>query len=125
VSKRKIAELPLNHYHPQVGTIWRSRNDELEQQVFMSLPDWMDPDEDRTQDQSDICRLITEALETISEREAKVLQLRYFLECTLDEVGGMLELTRERIRQIEKTALRKMRHPSRFDRLRSYYVDLP
>jgi RNA polymerase sigma factor (sigma-70 family) len=125
VSKRKIAELPLNHYHPQVGTIWRSRNDELEEQVFMSLPDWMDPDEDRTQDQSDICRLITVALETISPREAKVLQLRYFLECTLDEVGGMLELTRERIRQIEKTALRKMRHPSRFDRLRNYYVDLP
>ena len=85
----------------------------------------MDPDEDRTQDQIDICRLITEALETISEREAKVLQLRYFLECTLDEVGGMLELTRERIRQIEKTDLRKMRHPSRFDRLRNYYVDLP
>ncbi len=125
MSKRKIAELPLNHYHPQVGTIWRSRNDELEEQVFMSLPDWMDPDEDRTQDQSDICRLITVALETISPREAKVLQLRYFLECTLDEVGGMLELTRERIRQIEKTALRKMRHPSRFDRLRNYYVDLP
>ena len=121
MSRRKIAELPLSQYHPQVGDLWRSRNDEPEQQVFESLPNWMDLDEDRTQHQIDICRLITVALETISPREAKVLQLRYFQECTLDEVGGIFELTRERIRQIEKKALLKMRHPSRFDHLRQYY----
>ena len=117
----RIAELPLAHYHPQVAAIWRSRNDELEQQVFENLPEWMDPDEDRTQDQIDICRLITEALETISKKEAKVLQLRYFQDLTLDEIGRIFELTRERIRQIEAKALRKMKHPSRFDHLRQYH----
>ena len=121
MSCARIAELPLAHYHSQVGAIWRSRNDEPEQQVFEGLPEWMDQDQDRTQDQLDICRLITSALETVSPREAKVLQLRYFHECTLDEVGGIFKLTRESIRQIEKKALRKMRHPSLFDHLRQYY----
>jgi len=121
VSCRRIAELPLAYYHPQVGAIWRSRDDEPETQVFESLPEWMDPDSDRTQDQRDICRLITEALETLSPREAKVLQLRYLQDCTLEEVGKLFELTRERIRQIEHKALRKMKHPSRFNYLRQYH----
>ena len=121
MSCARIAELPLAHYHSQVGAIWRSRNDEPEQQVFEGLPEWMDPDQDRTQDQLDICRLITEALDTLSLREAKVLQLRYFADCTFEEIGNMYGVTRERIRQIESKALRKMKHPSRFDHLRQYH----
>lgn len=121
MSCRKIAELPLAYYHPQVGAIWRSRDDEPEQQVFESLPEWMDSDPDRTQDRRDICRLITEALETLTPKEEKVLQLRYLQDCTLEEVGKLFEVTKERIRQIEHKALRKMRHPSRFDYLRQYH----
>ena len=63
-------------------------------------------------------------LETLSEREAKVLRLRFGLDDgrarTLEEVGKEFEVTRERIRQIEAKALRKLRHPSRSKKLKDY-----
>ena len=59
-----------------------------------------------------------------SKREEKVLKLRFGLEDgrgrTLEEVGKMFDVTRERIRQIEAKALRKLRHPSRSKKLRDY-----
>lgn len=63
-------------------------------------------------------------LETLSEREAKVLRLRFGLDDgrarTLEEVGKEFDVTRERIRQIEATALRKLRHPSRSKKLKDF-----
>jgi len=63
-------------------------------------------------------------LATLSEREREVLKLRFGLEDgysrTLEEVGHIFEVTRERIRQIEAKALKKLRHPSRNKRLRDY-----
>ena len=63
-------------------------------------------------------------LETLSEREAKVLRLRFGLDDgrarTLEEVGKEFDVTRERIRQIEAKALRKLRHPSRSRKLKDY-----
>ena len=63
-------------------------------------------------------------LETLSEREAKVLRLRFGLDdgCarTLEEVGKEFDVTRERIRQIEAKALRKLRHPSRSKKLKDF-----
>ena len=65
-----------------------------------------------------------EVLDTLSSREARVLKLRYGLEDgrsrTLEEVGKEFNITRERIRQIEAKALRKLRHPSRSKRLKDY-----
>ena len=67
---------------------------------------------------------IEEALESLNEREQKVLKLRFGLEDgrarTLEEVGKEFDVTRERIRQIEAKALRKLRHPSRSKKLRDY-----
>ncbi len=67
---------------------------------------------------------IGEVLDSINERERKVLQLRFGLDDgrarTLEEVGKEFEVTRERIRQIEAKALRKLRHPSRSKKLRDY-----
>lgn len=67
---------------------------------------------------------IRRELDTLSERERDVLRLRYGLEDgyprTLEEIGTILKLTRERIRQIEAKALAKLRHPSRSRRLRSF-----
>ncbi len=67
---------------------------------------------------------IKEALSTLTEREAKVLQMRYGLEDgqpkTLEEVGKAFQVTRERIRQIEAKALRKLKHPARSKLLKDY-----
>ncbi len=63
-------------------------------------------------------------LEGLTAREAKVLRMRFGIDMntdhTLEEVGKQFDVTRERIRQIEAKALRKLRHPSRSDRLRSF-----
>jgi RNA polymerase primary sigma factor len=60
----------------------------------------------------------------LTSREAKVLRMRFGIDMntdhTLEEVGKQFDVTRERIRQIEAKALRKLRHPSRSDRLRSF-----
>ena len=65
-----------------------------------------------------------EILATLTPREAKVLRMRFGIEMntdhTLEEVGKQFDVTRERIRQIEAKALRKLRHPSRSDKLRSF-----
>ncbi len=67
---------------------------------------------------------ISQVLETLTEREENVIRLRFGLEDgkprTLEEVGQMFGVTRERIRQIEAKALRKLRHPSRSRKLRDY-----
>ena len=67
---------------------------------------------------------LNEVLGTLTEREQKVLKLRFGLEDgrarTLEEVGKVFNVTRERIRQIEAKALRKLRHPSRSRKLRDY-----
>ncbi|HDU7974815.1 TPA: RNA polymerase sigma factor RpoD [Legionella pneumophila] len=65
-----------------------------------------------------------EILEILTPREAKVLRMRFGIEMntdhTLEEVGKQFDVTRERIRQIEAKALRKLRHPSRSEKLRSF-----
>ena len=65
-----------------------------------------------------------EVLESLTAREAKVLRMRFGIEMntdhTLEEVGKQFDVTRERIRQIEAKALRKLRHPTRSERLRSF-----
>lgn len=67
---------------------------------------------------------LVEVLDTLTPREAKVLKLRFGLEDgrarTLEEVGGEFQVTRERIRQIEAKALRKLRHPSRSRKLKDF-----
>ncbi len=67
---------------------------------------------------------LVEVLDTLTEREQKVLKLRFGLEDgrsrTLEEVGKEFDVTRERIRQIEAKALRKLRHPSRGKKLKDY-----
>jgi RNA polymerase primary sigma factor len=78
---------------------------------------------------------VTESLKSVTEqvlaalspREAKVLRMRFGIgmnkDCTLEEVGRQFDVTRERIRQIEAKALRKLRHPSRSEPLKSFLDD--
>ena len=68
-----------------------------------------------------------DVLNGLTMREAKVLRMRFGIDMntdhTLDEVGKQFDVTRERIRQIEAKALRKLRHPSRSDHLRRFLDD--
>ena len=65
-----------------------------------------------------------DVLDSLTPREAKVLRMRFGIEMntdhTLEEVGKQFDVTRERIRQIEAKALRKLRHPSRSEKLKSF-----
>ena len=69
---------------------------------------------------------LDEVLDTLTEREQKVLRLRFGMNDgrarTLEEVGQHFGVTRERIRQIEAKALRKLRHPSRAKRLKDFWL---
>ncbi len=71
--------------------------------------------------EQDLRREMREILKLLSKREASILSLRFGLDCgterTLEEVGESFKVTRERVRQIESKALRKLRHPSRSHRL--------
>jgi RNA polymerase primary sigma factor len=73
---------------------------------------------------SSMHNVVKEVLDSLTPREAKVLRMRFGIEMstdqTLEEVGKQFDVTRERIRQIEAKALRKLRHPSRADKLKSF-----
>jgi RNA polymerase primary sigma factor len=74
--------------------------------------------------QSSLRAIVNEVLDGLTAREAQVMRMRFGIDTssdhTLEEVGKQLDLTRERIRQIEAKAMRKLKHPGRSDKLRSY-----
>ncbi len=74
--------------------------------------------------QANLCETTTRVLETLTPREDRILRMRFGIGMntnhTLEEVGQQFSLTRERIRQIQAKALRKLKHPSRSRRLRSF-----
>jgi len=69
----------------------------------------------------ELCELVNDALDSLTPKEAKILRMRFGIrmssDYTLEEIGRYFDLTRERIRQIEEKALRKLRHPARSDAL--------
>jgi len=112
----KIAQEPISLETP-IGEEEDSHlGDFIEDKIMPSPPDTVIHNSLREQ--------IEEALKTLTEREAKVLRMRFGLgdgnEHTLEEVGQQFKVTRERIRQIEAKALRKLKHPSRSKKLRSF-----
>ena len=74
--------------------------------------------------QAGLREVVKEILDSLTPREAKVLRMRFGIEMstdhTLEEVGKQFDVTRERIRQIEAKALRKLRHPNRNGVLKEY-----
>ena len=70
---------------------------------------------------------LNDVLKTLTEREEKVLRLRFGIDdgqsLTLEEVGKIFGVTRERIRQIESKALRKLKHPSRSKKLKDFLIN--
>jgi RNA polymerase sigma factor (sigma-70 family) len=94
--------------------------------TFLSdlIPDHDSVSPDNYVENEALKRVIENALSSLTEREAKILKMRYGLgdmpEHTLEEVGQHFKLTRERIRQIELVALRKLRHPDKSKHLQSF-----
>jgi RNA polymerase primary sigma factor len=117
----KIAQEPISLETP-IGEEEDSHLGDFIEDKFMPSP----PD---TVIHINLREQIEEALKTLTEREAKVLKMRFGLgdgnEHTLEEVGQQFKVTRERIRQIEAKALRKLKHPSRSRKLRSFTQDQP
>lgn len=112
----KIAQEPISLETP-IGEEENSHlGDFIEDKLMPSPPD--------TVIHINLREQIEEALKSLTEREAKVLKMRFGLgdgnEHTLEEVGQQFKVTRERIRQIEAKALRKLKHPSRSRKLKSF-----
>jgi RNA polymerase primary sigma factor len=112
----KIAQQPISLETP-IGEEEDSHlGDFIEDKVMPSPPD--------TVIHINLREQIEEALKSLTEREAKILKMRFGLgdrsEHTLEEVGQQFKVTRERIRQIEAKALRKLKHPSRSKKLKSF-----
>jgi RNA polymerase primary sigma factor len=112
----KVSWLPLSLESP-VG-------DDEESELGMFIEDETSPTPMQSAYQSMLKEKIDEVLGTLSPREARVLRLRFGLDTgvpyTLEEVGEKFGLTRERIRQIEGKALRRLRHPRRSRQLKEY-----
>lgn len=92
------------------------------------LLDFITDEEKDTEDivlENERARIIRELIKTLSDREQKVISLRFGLDDgknrTLEEVGKLFDVTRERIRQIEAKAIKRLRHPSRSKNLKEFY----
>ena len=120
MTRRISKEGRLSDYDPDVGALWRSRNDELPQEVFDRLPSWMEielVDQDYI---TDLQNVLPKVIETLTRREQKLFWYRFWANYTLEEIADLFEVTRERVRQIEQKSLRKMRHPTRSQSLLPY-----
>jgi len=112
----KVAKLPVSIESPIGEEEDMQLSDFIEAQDALPLVDAVSKELLKEQ--------IDEVLSSLTPRERRVLQLRFGLEDgrsrTLEEIGQEFELTRERIRQIEAKALRRLRHPSRSRKLKDY-----
>ncbi len=121
--KKLFGDIGLNQLPSEIRTLWYSRNDEVSTQEFDFLPQWMEEPSEPPQSR-DLEMVVAYLLTTLTEREAFVMVRRFWFDETLDEVGKMMKITRERVRQIEMKAIRKLRHPSRTTLL-TLATDLP
>jgi len=112
----EVARIPISLESP-VG-------DEDDSELGMFVEDTITPSPSQTTYENMLRERVEQVLSTLSPREARILRLRFGLEnghpYTLEEVGHKFGLTRERIRQIEGKALRRLRHPCRARLLREY-----
>ena len=115
----KIAKEPISTETPIGDEDDTTLGDFIEDEEILS------PDEVATQD--NLIDATGDILESLTARESKVLRMRFGIgmntDHTLEEVGKQFDVTRERIRQIEAKALRKLRHPTRSSHLKGFLDD--
>jgi hypothetical protein len=104
------------NYEPEIDTI-----------IELLSWEYVLPDPIEEAMRNDVSRVLNDCLDSLTPREAKVLRLRFGLDrdrdYTFEDIGQMFGVTRERIRQIEAKALRKMRHPARSQRILQAHSD--
>lgn len=122
--KKTFGTIGLYELPKSIRILWHTRNDELPTEEFESLPDWMAQKPPEGPESRDMELVVAYVLSTITKREETALRLRIGHSMTLEECGKALNVGRERMRQIEAKALRKLRHSSRTDIL-ALAFDLP
>lgn len=90
------------------------------QQLLSHEPDYYLQNFDENLDLQDLRKTLEKAFEKLTPREKQILQERFYKERTLSEIGADYDVTKERIREIEAKALRKLRHPSAANELRDF-----
>lgn len=117
----RVADKPLSEYPPQVGVLWRSRNEELDAEEFDCLPGWMNTDPLPSEDLADVQRIVGECMaDGLTKREMLVIRMRFWSDLTLEECAERLGVTSARARQLEIKALRKLRHREIRTKLSAY-----
>lgn len=123
MTRRITPEGRMAEFHPVIAKIWRSRHEEPSEEVFKRLPKWMSPEPQNVDDVIDLKRLFPEMIETLSTREQKFLWFRFWADLTLEEIGSIFGVQKERVRQIEVKVLRKFIYKPRADVLQPF-VDI-
>lgn len=122
--KKLFGDVGISQLPNEIRTLWYTRNDEPAKEEFCDLPEWMAQEVTDGHESRNLSAVMAYLLTTITKREALVLLRRFWIEETLEEAAIGMGVTRERIRQIECKAIRKLRHPCRADLIR-LAVDLP
>ncbi len=127
ISKERMCKIEIMAKEPISSDLPAHDDEDAAIRDFITDPDSSPPSE--LVESAEIQRELTKVLNQLSEREAAILKMRFGIgvhnDATLDELGDQFEVTRERVRQIELKALRKLRHPQRSLHLKSFLNEPP